>query len=379
MPSDTIPRSPESRPIREPATQFYHPELDVLRFGAFFAVFVAHAFPSEPEPYIALGLPRVAAVWVGDVARSGIFGVTLFFLLSSYLITTLLLREQAASGRLDLQSFYIRRSLRIWPLYFFFLALCFWVLPALGWPHFRNVHKLGFLLFIGNWSMIFFGSVHRSAALLWSVSVEEQFYLFWPLALVVFGFGRLRRMALILLGIATLSRLALLPPHLAATTLWFNTLVQLDPIAIGALLALAFRNGLPSLSPGARKLLISAGLVIPPIALACFDLRGWGMLLTYPLAALGAAAVLAAVLADSPGRWLRGGPLVYLGKISYGLYVYHALMLEIAAKLWPDSRLRMVFAGFGGTVVIAAISYQFLERPFLRLKKRFEHISSRPA
>jgi peptidoglycan/LPS O-acetylase OafA/YrhL len=377
--SSCVPSSPEPSSAGEARRPFYHPELDVLRFAAFCAVFIAHALPTANQPYLEHGIPHWTAALIARCARSGIFGVPIFFLLSSYLITTLLLREHAVSGRLDLKSFYVRRTLRIWPLYFFFLAISFWVLPALGWPRFSPANKVGFSLFLGNWSMMAFGIPEGSAPILWSISVEEQFYLFWPLLLAWFGVGRLRRMALILLALATCVRIAVLPFHPSWTTLWFNTFVQLDPIAIGALLALAFQPGLPRISAGARMALLGAALLLLLTVGDHFGLTGRGMLLTYPLVAAAASLILVAVLTDSPAGWLSRGPLVYLGKISYGLYVYHGFMLNAAARIWPNSRTLKDLAAFGGTIVLATISYRFLERPFLKLKRRFEHVSSRPA
>ncbi|HEY4245803.1 MAG TPA: acyltransferase [Lacunisphaera sp.] len=360
---------------------FYHPELDVLRFGAFLAVFIDHVIPQTPDLYVSHGIPHFVAAFIVNAVSSGRFGVMLFFLLSSYLITALLLREHAVRGRLDLRSFYIRRALRIWPLYFFFIALCFWVMPAvtLGWPQISNVHKVSFALFVANWSIVFFGPPHTPAIVLWSVSVEEQFYIFWPLVLVVFGCNQLRRLAYILLAIATLTRLALIPFHLPNSSIWPNTFVELDPIAIGALLAWLFRNSPPSFPFSLRMLLLFVGMALPMTALFYFGLTGWGILATGPLVTAGAGMVLVAVLTDSPSTWLRAGPLVYLGKISYGLYVFHMLMFGLAQKIAPDSRLIAILIALLGTVAIAAISYQLLERPFLRLKERFTHVVSRPA
>src|SRR5579871_6137530 len=102
--------------------RFYQPELDALRFFAFFGVFLFHAAPRYIEFYDHAGAPR----WLGNLLISafgaGAFGVDLFFALSAYLITSLLLRERNATGTLDLRGFYMRRILRIWPLYFAFIA-----------------------------------------------------------------------------------------------------------------------------------------------------------------------------------------------------------------------------------------------------------------
>jgi peptidoglycan/LPS O-acetylase OafA/YrhL len=98
---------------------FYRPELDTLRFFAFLGVFVFHMAPLTIETYEPLGW---IAPWLVAWFSSGAFGVDLFFALSAYLITTLLLREKETRGSLDVRNFYIRRILRIWPLYFAFIA-----------------------------------------------------------------------------------------------------------------------------------------------------------------------------------------------------------------------------------------------------------------
>src|SRR5260221_8487443 len=99
-----------------PQRRFYHPELDCLRFFAFFAVFIFHTLPHEADYYSARNIPFAALI--ASVSRAGSFGVDLFFLLSAYLITELLLREKESFGHVHLKSFYLRRILRIWPLYF---------------------------------------------------------------------------------------------------------------------------------------------------------------------------------------------------------------------------------------------------------------------
>src|SRR5262245_41344043 len=104
------------------ATRFYSPELDVLRFFAFFGVFVFHAAPRNTEFYAGAGFPSWLSTFLISTFGAGAYGVDLFFALSAYLITSLLLRERSATGNLDLRGFYIRRILRIWPLYLGFVA-----------------------------------------------------------------------------------------------------------------------------------------------------------------------------------------------------------------------------------------------------------------
>jgi peptidoglycan/LPS O-acetylase OafA/YrhL len=166
---------------RTTTARFYHPELDALRFFAFLMVFLHHAFPHQPEFWTKLGVPSVLATALAGIGATGAFGVSLFFVLSAYLITELLLREKEQVGSLDVKSFYVRRILRIWPLYFFFLALAValqWVVPGqhMGWRA-----GLAFSALAGNWYIVFIGFPSSVIFPLWSVSIEEQFYLTWPL------------------------------------------------------------------------------------------------------------------------------------------------------------------------------------------------------
>ena len=120
-------------------------------------VFLHHAFPHQPEFWTKLGVPSVLATVLSGIGASGAFGVSLFFVLSAYLITELLLREKELVGSLDVKSFYVRRILRIWPLYFFFLALAaamHWFVPGqnMGWRA-----GLAFSALAGNWYIVFVG------------------------------------------------------------------------------------------------------------------------------------------------------------------------------------------------------------------------------
>ncbi|HEY0745209.1 MAG TPA: acyltransferase family protein, partial [Steroidobacteraceae bacterium] len=103
--------------------RYYRPELDVLRFFAFFMVFLSHVVPGDDVFYRQLHIPPRAADLIVNAASGGAFGVDLFFTLSAFLITTLLLREKELHGTINISSFYVRRALRVWPLYFAFLLI----------------------------------------------------------------------------------------------------------------------------------------------------------------------------------------------------------------------------------------------------------------
>jgi peptidoglycan/LPS O-acetylase OafA/YrhL len=385
----------------EPAERFYLPELDVLRFFAFFAVFVSHSSPYgvyDRDPLGALG-------------TSGSFGVDLFLVLSGYLLTSLLLRERERTNDIDVKAFYIRRGLRIWPLYYFFLVLCFLLtlipesiisapplfpgnlfLPV----QLKSYFFLAIFLFNFNIAGSFFTNPGLFMAHLWTISLEEQFYLFWPWIARYVPRPRIVVVPLVMIAVACIARATL--PLYPDRRVWTNTLTRLDPIAIGILIALIPRL---NLRPVHRLVLVMVGFACWEFAAYYCGINGLTEQLStskismgYPAIALGSGAFLLATLGAKSFR--SGSPLVrylvYLGKISYGLYVYNQIAIFIGRLLLfrgalggfvtPGRPRLMGFAiafilSFGLNVALAAASYRWLEAPFLRLKERFARIPSR--
>jgi len=349
-------------------------------------VFLHHAFPHQPEFWTKLGVPSILAAALAGIGATGAFGVSLFFVLSAYLITELLLREKEVVGSLDVKSFYIRRILRIWPLYFFFLALAAalqWFVPGqhIGWRA-----GLMFSALAGNWYIVFLGFPSSVIFPLWSVSIEEQFYLTWPLIVRRVSQTTIAAIAVGLLGVATAVRFYLGAHHRFESEIWCNTLVQLDPIAAGILIAVLLRGAVPQLSRLARAAMILAGVACLATAANYFGIKNDPLTITrivlgYPTVALGGVLLLLAVLRESASP---AKPLVYLGRISYGLYVFHVLGLTISDYIVPDQTASLaryslrVLVAFALTVTMAAISYRWLETPFLKLKQRFTYVLSRP-
>ncbi len=292
--------------------RFHRPELDLLRFGAFFLVFLHHALPHASADFV--GFPSLLAQILAAAGRAGALGVDLFFALSAYLITAILLREQRAAGRIGVRAFYMRRILRIWPLYFFALLV---LAPLLG-DGLPPMQLAGFLLLSGNWASIWFGYPASAFALLWSVSIEEQFYLAWPWLVRIDP----KKSALGMLAVATAARLVLAAAGAVHPGVWCNTLARLDPIAGGALLA-CLQIRVPS--PRLRFLCLLGGAFgfLAAGGLAPHD--GWITVISYPAAAASAIAILYAAL----GLPVRNAAFEYLGKISYGLYVFHVAALRL--------------------------------------------------
>ncbi len=366
------------------ASHFYHPELDVLRFIAFLAVFMHHALPRDANLYTAAGLPTTVTQWLLTAKEAGAFGLGLFFALSSYLITELLLREHAKRGSFSVSAFYVRRALRIWPLYFTFLAITVLVIPTiLPQESFGLIYIVSFALFVGNWVCAAYGLPFSVASPLWSISVEEQFYIGWPLLLRVFGINRIKQLAIAMLAVAIVTRILLAAFAVEHPAVWCNTLARLDPIALGAILAFVLRGRAPQIKMVSRIVLGVVALATWWLVARYLRQDGLTSVATYTLSGLASVTLLVAVLQTNVSL-LRLPPfswLVYLGRISYGLYVFHLFALAWVMK-WLSVPLVGIPLNFQGrlitafilTVGLAAVSYRWLELPFLRLKKRFSYI-----
>ncbi len=371
-------------PMETARTQrrFYQPELDGLRFYAFLGVFICHTLPFDGTFYRKFHLP-MPWLW-GAVAKSGAAGVDLFFALSAFLITSILLREREETGGISLRRFYLRRILRIWPLYFMLIALGVVLAHTMAKQSLPWYYVAGYLLFVGNWVHAVFGRPESICSPLWTVSIEEQFYLIWPLLMKMLG-----RRGMIVAGVATfllasVSRIGFMLAGSSGGFIYYGSISRCDSLALGILLAL-FADRMPRLTRGARVLLLATGLMGWVISSAWLneqpgpvDLR---MVLGRLIVSLAAGAILYACL-HSHHQLVRGGWVVRLGKISYGLYMLHLtgilIMLSLFHPAWGWQLLASKGLGFVMTAILALASYRWIESPFLRLKDKFATVLSRP-
>ena len=372
-------------------TRFYYPELDAIRIFLFFGVWAYHALPRDESFYVARHVPGMLASSITTVIKAGMCSLDAFFVLSAFLITELLLRERELRGSIDLKTFYVRRLLRIWPLYFFMIVLAAILSFIDRSQPLASGYALAFLLFVGNWIIALKGYPGASMiGPLWSVSFEEQFYLIWPLALRRASRRMIYSVAFSLFAIAAIARLILLLQHSGFVMLWYNTFVRLDSIAWGILLAtILHRRGAPFIGRRLRLVLLSVGtsmwLVVgrfcglhrptPPLL---------GGMLGFPLMSLGAVVIFLAVFGASQDGlpFMKHPWLVYLGKISYGLYAYHILALRASYYLFSNYHhsYNLTFVelyALALTFSMAVLSYRWLEMPFLRLKEqKFTYVPS---
>jgi len=351
------------------------PNLDALRFFAFLGVMLAHAFdsirPKEPSETLREFY---------EAMDYGVIGVNFFFVLSGFLITRILLDDFEVAGRLRAGRFYVRRILRIWPLYFFMLLLAqvyYHVLHVTD----TNTHWWYFFLFLGNYHVIFEGYPATSAlGHLWSIAVEEQFYFVWPLLLCI---CRKRPVVLCVavIVVSLLFRYWAVVTHHAHFQLYFNSLSVMNDIAIGALLAcLTQRLNANSVSVSTTK--VAIGFVLLLVVAYVFEvmplarpLVPWSRLM---LSLLFVGLVFHQVFVKNRVVNVEAIPGIgYLGKISYGLYIYHAFTalgtrylfdkLSVSPLGWHGVTIYPL-AVLAVTVVVSALSYELVEKRILRLK-----------
>jgi peptidoglycan/LPS O-acetylase OafA/YrhL len=310
------------------------------------------------------------------VTRWGWVGVDLFFVLSGFLITGMLLDAGGAPHMLS--RFYVRRVLRIWPLYLVALTIILLVLPRTGlldfatrdelrqaapwfWTHVSNLYFLT--------HPIPFGTLH-----LWSLAVEEQFYLLWPLAVIAVGQRRIPRLVAGLLGLAIGLRLLLVFTTTPSREWAFQLPLRMDGLLVGCWLAWRVRE--PSVLSIPLAWWTLAGTAAGALILSQAP-PGLRFFLRVPmLAGLFGALLVLAVRDALP--WLRARRLRTLGWYSYGLYVIHYPLLGVLQRMgwWgvahdPGRWLVRVALGIGLSGGLAWLSWHALEAPMLRFKRFF--------
>jgi peptidoglycan/LPS O-acetylase OafA/YrhL len=358
-------------------------ELDGLRAFAILPVILHHCYPRDVS---------TAVEFIGDV---GWMGVDLFFVLSGFLITGILL--DTAGGERYFRDFYIRRTLRIFPLYYLFLIL-FSIAAMLGsaaeWLKLQNWGGIWwYFAYIGNFRVAWLNHDPPLFSLvpLWSLQVEEQFYLIYPLLVAVLSRSTLRRVLIVCVAAAPLIRSALIF-FVAGSDEACNKLMpsRMDSLALGGLVALALRERdswlrSESVRRWAPWVTVSALGVYAAAWLLGHETRQFQMFALsagYTIVDLACVALLARLVLFPGGKlaeFLKWHPLVYTGQIAYGLYLLHSPAgwaarkgiqklsgMEIKGNSWASIPIT-----FGAAFLAAGLSWRYFEGPVLRLKARF--------
>ncbi len=369
---------------------YYRPELDVLRFIAFALVFLYHSVPATSHPQLASLIPALTPVLL-TFAASGRCGVSVFFVLSAFLLCELLLREKQATGSIQVGQFYIRRVARIWPLYYLILALGILFAMIPGNPP-TGMKQIGwYAIFMAPMSVVHYGWAPNPIVPLWSISIEERLYLLIPWVLRFFNRRALLALSIALIAAANAWLFYLGTVRANDDSIWVDSIVQSQCFAAGILLSLSLNGRIPQLSKWTRGLLFAGGLLCFSLSVAGLRFAtyhatysgSWSLVGRYLIATIGATLILIAFL-GIPQKLLPAW-MIYLGRISFGLYAFQLFPRDFTNNFVTNPGinpvsfefLRICFA-FAATVALAALSFRFIESPFIRLRKRHAIIASQP-
>jgi peptidoglycan/LPS O-acetylase OafA/YrhL len=376
--------------MNEKAPIIYFKNLDCLRAIAALMVIFRHIGSWLKFPDTPFYLKLQQCLTLNDYG--GRFGVYLFFVISGFLITYLMFLEQGATNTFNIKNFYIRRILRIWPLYFMVLLVGFAIYPFIinKCMHENYMEKASLLMystFLTNYDNIRYITPNGILGVQWSVAVEEQFYLIWP---IIFIFFAKKNFPVTLIAITVFSELFYMMHLNQFRRQYFDTLGIMRYLSFGALLAWACYN-----KPDAIKAFFDK---IHPVLMAAIYLfaaispfvvkiligdSGTNNFFNsiIPMFFFGFIIVEQNYSRRSFYKFGKIKLLNWLGKISYGLYLTHMIAIYIVNFLFSGACLYKYMAlqillVFVLTIVISYISYTYVEKYFLALKDKFKYVNN---
>ncbi|HRH41379.1 MAG TPA: acyltransferase [Pyrinomonadaceae bacterium] len=362
----------------------FFPNLDGFRFLSFLIVFLLHGFAPVVNAHQGGGF--IITTLRIALFQSGQLGVSFFFVLSGFLITYLILTEKRVFGKFDVKAFYVRRSLRIFPIYFALLIFVFFILPL--FIEIKLPNPLYYFLFLSNFDLMnSTENVLGIVAITWSVAIEEQFYIFWAL---LFYFANLRVFKYVCFSIIIGSLIFRWSEAGNYTVLYQHTFSVISELAIGGLCAYfiifneKFKSFLENLS--VWSILLGYLMVLPIFAFS----RYFYIYMT--LGRLVLCLAIAFIILEqnfSKNSFYKMGNfkiLSILGKYTYGLYLLHPLVIffmHLLNERWLGWNAEELLAGSAlgimsliTSIIVCYLSFTYFESFFLSLKKHFVRVKT---
>jgi len=355
----------------------HFPCFDFLRFFAFFKVFIFH-------------LPLTNFPGFSFIKRGGGVGVVFFFVLSGFLITYTALEERQRTGRFNMPNFYMRRILRIWPLYYlmvFFAYLTTVLLPLFNIQVSDEGYRpdwLWSLTFLENYKMLLTKDHPNVSPLgvMWSLCIEEHFYIVWGIMLFLVKGRNILRVMILFVLVSLIANAIFILNDISTNELLTN-LVFFSFGAIPACLLLyekeKFKN-LVSAIPLTLKYLFTAVVVISTFLLTDIHSSWLGMIMPLVWGGLFSAFIGIAVAGNDFLNIKSTNIISKLGKYTYGLYLYHTIVINAWLLLYRKAGISLndcfpaisfCLVSFATTIFSSIASYKYFEKPFLRLKRYF--------
>ncbi|MGZ4034782.1 MAG: acyltransferase family protein [Bacteroidia bacterium] len=379
--------------------KLFFPNLEGLRFFAFFVVFINHAT-------CCLGYNNHSAKYnfiKTNFFRNGDLGVSFFFVLSGFLITFLLLKEKDLSGKINIKNFYMRRILRIWPLYFLIVTLCLCLFPHFSpflpkWfpidPDISQLNPWFYLTFTGNFDYLVNGISNVLIGVLWSVSVEEQFYLFWPLIIAFVPKKHLLKTFIIIILGSVAFRFFYAQG--SGVIIKYHSFSSVSDLATGAVIAYlackeSFIEKISRIPKSVIMFIYFLLFTIIPLRLYIWKFAFYynHVAAVTPLifSSLFAFIILEQNYAKHSFYKVSNFKIISsFGKYTYGMYCYHMISFFAVLLIFHLMGINIngmslatfifvFFTSFFSTALVSELSYTYYESFFLRLKNRFALIT----
>lgn len=359
--------------------------IDALRFFAFLKVYFLHVPIQGDFPIFSY------------LKEGGGIGVAFFFVLSGFLITYLLVFDKIQNGQINVKKFLIRRSLRIWPLYYLMVMIVF-LLPY-EFKQNSGLHMVGggydldwrySFTFLENYKMLILDLPVKTTPLVvfWSLCIEEHFYLLWMVILFFIPVKHFKKFLIFGFVIAWAARIVE-PIIFESSRIDTNDLfTNLDYFAGGGLLGLWIAKNYDNASKTIQKIpiwikwllvLIVVSAVIFQKEVLPYNTGTVFFIFRSSIIAILFTALIAVFVPTDSTIKIRSKTLSYLGKISYGLYVYHMIWIHVAFQYCSTNNIKIddwltlsvfILITLGGSILVSALSFRFFEEPFLILREK---------